>query len=36
MNENAQFAAQLPTLVRGIYYERYQLSKYSAEIRSMP
>ena len=32
-NENAHFAAQLPTLIRGVFYEGYQPAKYSANIR---
>jgi len=33
VNENEHFAAQLPTLIRGIFYEGYQPAKYSADIR---
>lgn len=33
VNENAHFAAQLPTLIRGVFYEGYQPAKYSADIR---
>ncbi len=32
-NECAHLAAQLPTLIRGIYYEGYRPSKMSATIR---
>ncbi len=34
INENAHFAAQLPTLIRGVYFEGYQPSKYSTDIRN--
>ena len=34
VNENAHFAAQLPTLIRGVFYEGYQPSKCSTNIRN--
>ena len=33
VNECAHFAAQLPTLIRGVYYEGYKPAKSSTKIR---
>lgn len=33
INENAHFAAQLPTLIRGVFYEGYQPAKSASLIR---
>lgn len=34
INECAHFSAQLPTLIRGVFYEGYKPSNYSADIRT--
>lgn len=33
INENAQLAAQLPTMIRGIYYEGYHPSTFATDIK---
>ena len=34
LNESAQFAAQLPTMIRGLYYDGWQLAGVPLQIRN--